>query len=114
MFFICGYDFCKDENALNPSPLNVAPYSSTKLENGIFSHWYITKNGEEIYTSIPPTDWDFLTIMNANFDGTIQAGNINFLEEGIDGIKIKRRNVNDFNWITLRSEEHTSELQSRI
>ena len=42
MFFICGYDFYKDENALNPSPLNIAAYDSVKLENGIFSHWYVT------------------------------------------------------------------------
>lgn len=102
MFFICGYDFYKDENALNPSPLNVASYNSTKLENGIFSHWYVTENGNEIYNSEPPTDWDFLTIMNANMDGSIQAGNIDYFENNIDGIKIKRRNVNDFNWITLK------------
>lgn len=102
MFFICGYDFYKDENALNPSPLSVIKYTSTKLENGIFSHWYLTSNGNEIYTSVPPTDWDFLTIMNANMDGTIQAGNVTYLSDNIDGIKIKRRNVNDFNWITLK------------
>lgn len=102
MFFICGYDFYKDENALNPSPLNIAAYDSVKLENGIFSHWYVTANGNEIYNSVPPTDWDFLTIMNANFDGSIQAGNINYFADEIDGIKIKRRNVNDFNWITLK------------
>lgn len=102
MFSICGYDFYKDENALNPSPLTVTTYTSTKLENGIFSHWYVSSDAEAEYNPNPPTDWDFLTIMNANMNGSIQAGNISYLSDSIDGIKIKRRNVNDFNWITLK------------
>lgn len=102
MFFICGYDFYKDENTLNPSPLTTIQFNSTKLENGIFSHWYVTSDGNAEYSSDPPTVWDYLTIMNANMNGTIQAGNISYLEDNIDGIKIKRRNVNDFNWITLK------------
>ena len=102
MFFICGYDFYKDENALNPSPLNIAQYNYTKLENGIFSHWYVTADGNAQYTSFPPTVWDYLTIMNANMDGNLQAGNISYLIDNVDGIKIKRRNINDFNWITIK------------
>lgn len=102
MFFICGYDFYKDENSLNPSPLNITSYNSVKLENGIFSHWYVTENGNEPYSSEPPTVWDYLTIMNANFDGNLQAGNISYITDKVDGIRIKRRNINDFNWITLK------------
>lgn len=102
MFFICGYDFYKDENTLNPSPLNIAEYNFVQLENGIFSHWYITSDGNHQYSPNPPTDWDFLTIMDANFNGNIEAGNVSYISDHIDGIKIKRRNVNDFNWITLK------------
>lgn len=102
MFFICGYDFYKDENTLNPSPLKVAKYDLVQLENGIFSHWYITSDGSVPYNPNPPTGWDFLTIMDANFNGNIEAGNVSYISDHIDGIKIKRRNINDFNWITLK------------
>lgn len=101
MFFICGYDFLKDENTLNPSPLTISQYNSIKLENGIFSHWYVTSDGNAEYISEPPTVWDYLTIMNANMEGNLEAGNIGYFMENVDGIRIKRRKVGEFNWITL-------------
>lgn len=102
MFAILGYDFCRDENALNPSPLRNANFNSTKLENGIFSHWYVTKDVISPYSSEEPTIWDYLTIMDANFNGTLQAGNIGYLIDNIEGIKIKRRIVGEYDWVTIK------------
>ena len=102
MFFICSYDFCKDENTLNPAPLSIDSYDSIKLQNGIFSHWYVSNNGDYPYSSEEPTLWDYQTIMNANFEGNLNAGNTDYLLRNIDGIKIKRREINSFQWITLQ------------
>ena len=102
MFIICGYDFCRDENALNPSPLRNVSYDSVMLKNGIFSHWYITHDVDSPYSSIEPTTWDYLTVMDANFNGTLQAGNIGYLIDNIDGLRIKRRKVGEYDWITLK------------
>ena len=102
MFMICGYDFCKDENTLNPTPLSSSNYNFTMLKNGIFSHWYVTNNAEYPYSSDEPTVWDYLTIMNANLNGNLQAGNISLLGDDIEGIKIKRRKTDSYNWITLK------------
>lgn len=102
MFAICGYDFCRDINSLNPSPLNDASYNLTRLENGVFSHWYVTRDVDSPYTSQEPDVWDYLTIMDANFNGTLQAGNIDYLLQNVDGIKIKRRILGEFDWITLK------------
>jgi hypothetical protein len=99
---ICGYDFCKDENTLNPTPLSSSNYNFTMLKNGIFSHWYVTNNAEYPYSSDEPTVWDYLTIMNANLNGNLQAGNISLLGDDIEGIKIKRRKINSYDWITLK------------
>lgn len=101
MFVVCGYDFFRDENALNPSPLRNAIFKSTRLENGIFSHWYVTRDVNSPYSSEEPTLWEYLTIMDANFDGSLQAGNVGYVLDNIDGIKIKRRKVNEYDWITL-------------
>ena len=102
MFMICGYDFCKDENALNPTPLSSSSYNFTMLKNGIFSHWYVTNDAEYPYSSDEPTVWDYLTIMNANLNGNLQAGNISLLGDDIEGIKIKRRKIDSYDWITLK------------
>ena len=101
MFIVCGYNFFRDENALNPSPLNNTIFKSTKLQNGIFSHWYVTKDVNSPYSSEEPTLWEYLTVMDANFDGTLQAGNVGYILDNIDGIKIKRRKKEEYNWITL-------------
>lgn len=101
MFIVCGYNFFRDENALNPSPLRNAIFKPTRLENGIFSHWYVTRDVNSPYSSEEPTLWEYLTVMDANFDGTIQAGNVGYVLDNIDGIKIKRRKVNEYDWITL-------------
>ena len=53
------------------------------------------------YSSEEPTLWEYLTVMDANFDGTLQAGNVGYVLDNIDGIKIKRRKVNEYDWITL-------------
>ena len=101
MFILCGYNFFRDENALNPSPLNNAIFKSTKLQNGIFSHWYVTKDVNSPYSPEEPTLWEYLTVMDANFDGTLQAGNVGYILDDIDGIKIKRRKKEEYDWITL-------------
>ena len=102
MIGILGYDFCCDENVLNPSPLKKSAYNTTRLTNGIFSHWYVTNDVTSPYTSEEPTVWDYLTIMDANFNGSLSAGNIDYVMDNIDGIRIKRRKTTEYNWITLK------------
>ena len=102
MFMICGYDFCKDENTLNPTPLSSSNYNFTMLKNGIFSHWYVTNDGEYSYSPEEPTVWDYLTIMNANLNGNLQAGKVSLLGDIIEGIKVKRRKIDSYDWITLK------------
>ena len=102
MFMICGYDFCKDENTLNPTPLSSSNYNFTMLKNGIFSHWYVTNDSEYSYSPEEPTVWDYLTIMNANLNGNLQAGNVSLLGDNIEGIKVKRRKIDSYDWITLK------------
>lgn len=102
MFFLCGYDFCRDGNALNPSPLSRSTYERVRLTNGIFYHWNMTRDITSNYSPVIPTAWDYLTIMDANFHGSLEAGNIGYDLSQIEGIKVKRRKVDDYNWVTLK------------
>lgn len=101
MFMLCGYDFCMDENCLNPAPISRISFNSVELENGIFSHWYATRDITSQYSPTVPTTWDYLTIMDANFNGTLEAGNVNYDLTQIEGIRIKRRKLTDYDWITI-------------
>lgn len=102
MIGLIGYNFCSDGNALDPTPTNINNITSTRLQNGIFDHFNVTRNVAFDYNSIIPTDWDVDTVMNADFKGNASAGNVDQVAAGITSVRIKRRIKGEFDWITIR------------
>ena len=102
MIGFIGYNFCADGNALDPTPTNINNITATRLQNGIFDHFNVTRNVTFDYSSIIPIDWDIDTIMDANFKGNISAGNVDQVASGITGIRVKRRVKGTFDWITIK------------
>lgn len=101
MLQFLNYNFFSDINALDNAPSNVESINNVKLTNAIFEHFNITQNiNTEVNTNIP-TAWDYDTILDANFENNLNAGNIDFLVEQISAIKIKRRVQGTFDWLTL-------------
>lgn len=70
------------------------------LGRGIFEHLLATKDMTTI-EDIPPETWSDTTIMNASFNGDIDAGSLDIVWQQVDGFKIKRRYAEDFEWTTL-------------
>lgn len=102
MIGFIGYNFCADGNAIDPTPTDVNSITSTKLQNGIFDQYNMTRDVTFDYNSIQPTDWDINTIMNANFNGNPNAGNTENLASDITAVRIKRRVKGTFDWITIK------------
>ena len=102
MIEFIGYNFFKDINAIDPTPTNIQTLTSTKLENGIFDNFNVSKNVTFDYSSIIPTGWDLDTILNASFKGNISAGNIDDTYKDIEKVRIKRRIKGTFEWTTLQ------------
>ena len=101
MLIGCGYNFCADKNALDPSPMTNDIFTTTTIKSGIFDHWNVTKDVTSPYSPDIPAGWNPYTIMDANFNGDLNAGNLDYLLSQITGFRIKRRKTNDFNWVTL-------------
>lgn len=101
MFQFLGYNFFSDGDCLNSAPSNVNNISNIRLSNAIFNHFNVTSNISTPLSTTIPTNWDYDTILNADFSGNLDAGNVDFLIEQISAIKIKRRVQGEFNWITL-------------
>lgn len=80
----------------------MADYTKVRLTNGIFDHWYVTNDATSPYSSDIPTEWDLLTIMDANFNGNLRAGNLDAELLTVDGFRIKRRKTDEFDWVTIR------------
>ena len=105
MLSFCGYNFCSDINSLDPMATMIRNVTTTKLANGIFDHFNVTSNTTGEYGTVKPTDWDFDTIMDCNFDGNINAGNLEQITADITAVKVKRRVKGTFDWMTIKTVE---------
>lgn len=101
MFSFVGYNFVGDVNGLDPAPTSLQQITSTTIQNGIFDNYTVTRDISFEYTTDIPSVWEYLTIMDANLNGNIRAGNIDFLVNQISKVKVKRRIKGSFDWITL-------------
>lgn len=101
MIGFLNYNFCKDANCLDPSPTNLNNITYTQVRNGIFDHLNIDSSTEKGCESIKPYMWDYSTIINCNFDCNIKGGNIDDIFANVTSLRVKRRKVGDFDWITL-------------
>ena len=102
MIGLIGYNFCADGNALDPTPTDINNITYTKIQNGIFDHFNVSRDASFDYSSIIPTDWDVNTLMNADFAGNTSAGNVAQVASGVTSIRVKRRIKGTFSWITIR------------
>ena len=102
MIGFLGYNFCRDGNALDSTPTDNNNINYTRVQNGIFDHFNVSKNAEFDYSSIIPTKWDVNTIMDANFEGNILAGNVAVMAANVTSIRVKRRVKGTFEWTTIR------------
>ena len=107
MLSFVGYNFCSDINSLDPMATMIRNITTTKLANGIFDHFNVSSNTTFDYNHTKPTDWDFETIMDCNFDGNINAGNLEQITADITAVKIKRRVKGTFDWMTIKTVEIT-------
>lgn len=103
MFQFIGYNFFSDGDALNTAPSNVDNITTVRLTNAIFDHFNVTRNTNTTVSTTLPSGWDYDTILDADFNGNIDAGNVDFLIDQISAIKIKRRIQGTFNWLTLKT-----------
>ena len=102
MIGLIGYNFCADGNALDPTPTDVNNITYTRVQNGIFDHFNVSRDTSFDYSSIIPTDWDVNTLMNADFAGNTSAGNVAQVASGVTSVRVKRRIKGTFDWITIR------------
>lgn len=103
MLGLLGYNFLSDKNALDELPTNVTSITSTILSNGVYNHYNVELEAESDYSNVIPTAWDYNTLMDADFNGDINASNLDDSVSDITEIRIKRRVKGEFDWITIKS-----------
>ena len=99
---LLGYNFCLDGNCLDPMPTSANGITSSKVKNGIFSHYNASSDVSGDYNNIVPTAWDLSTIMDCNFNDNIGAGTLGELTKNITSVRIKRREKGTFDWVVIK------------
>ena len=92
------------------APPTIKYMTNVRLDNAIVRDFYITHDVSQMsyYEELPP--WDNYTIMRANFDNNLRAGNVGWLLSSINRIKVKRRKVGIGEpWITLYIQDIVTE-----
>lgn len=97
MIQFVNYNFINDGNSLDPFPTNIN-IDSVKLQNAEYRGLYITQDVNSPYSTDIPTEWDFYTLLLANFNGNINGGSVDYDLEQLDSIRIKRRKKGTFDW----------------
>lgn len=91
-----------DELSIPLMPTSVDNIHTTTMQGGWFDTLHVTKDTSYYMSEyFPPQEWDFNTIMYANFDGNTFAGNLLIALEKISHLLIKRRKEGSFEWTTI-------------
>lgn len=83
------------------TPPLVTDITTVTIGMAYFKKLYITSNTETVITDSMPTTFDYDTVMLALFAHDTMAGNVGFAVETVSKLLIKRREVGQFNWVTI-------------
>lgn len=89
-----------DIHSADYTPTVVDNINKIILSNGIYDSLYITKDVSN-YTYPLTKVWNYDTIMYAKFENILFAGNIDLALSQISNVRIKRREVNSYNWTVI-------------
>lgn len=98
---ILGTSFLGDSLACSITPTIINDISTIVLKNGKYDNLYVTKEIESASCSDYDANFDFDTIINATFNNTTSAGNVDWNLSTVSHLLIKRRKENEFEWKTI-------------
>lgn len=103
MFQFIGYSAFSGPDCLNVAPNEIDNITTIRLTNAIFDHMNVTKDTSLEYNTTIPTDWDYDTVLDVDFEGNLNASNVEFEISQISALKVKRREKGELNWLTLKT-----------
>lgn len=102
MNIFMNYNFLLDGNAVDPFMTDMPNINKVKIQNGIYDHFNVTSDVESEYSTDVPTDWTQYTIMDCDFANNVNAGSLENITANVTSIRIKRREINSYDWITVK------------
>lgn len=103
--FICGTNWVGGKLACALTPTSVDEITQVDMQNGLYDYLYLTQDTTLDIDMGLPEDWDYNTLLFAQFNNNTNAGNIDANLSSTTHIVIKSRPVGEFQWTTLAVKE---------
>ena len=103
--FLCGSNFVGGALACAATPTNLENIHYVELKNGIYDDLYLSRSTDLTPSDEHPLEWDFDTVLWARFDGSTNAGNVDWTLETTSHIVLKSRKSGEFRWKTIAVKE---------
>lgn len=100
MIFL-GTTFCGAKHSIDISPTSTDAFNCMVLSNGVHGSLFASKTLYSDWTGNSSYPWDYDTMLFADFNENLLAGNINYTAESVDKVKIKRRRKGTYEYKTL-------------
>lgn len=95
-----GFDMFSGIYAMTPQYLNTSNTTDVQIKDGVYDHLYLSRNTEKTVDNIND-EWEDDTVVNADFNDTLEGGNTGFSLKNTDTILIKKRKKGTLDWITI-------------
>ena len=99
MIFL-GTTFCSGKHTLAPLPTKVTPIMAIQIFDGTYNKLFLSADTTLTVKNFDD-EWTYDTKINANFNGTFDAGNVGFSVKTTDNIVIRRREIGTLDWTTI-------------
>lgn len=101
MIFLSKDMFCADMMSVPCTPTDIDNITTITLSDGWYDDLRVTGSVTETLSSEINPYWDWDTILHAKFNGNTSAGNVDWNYKEVSHLLIKRKNADEFQWITL-------------
>lgn len=107
---ILGYTFLGDKTSFSSTAISVNNLETITVKNSVVNELYVTSKVGDVdnFNGIIPTDWDIDTRLHALFNDDLYGGNVDFTEEIVSSVRIKRKTAKDKDFKTIFEKEINS------
>ncbi len=103
MIFL-GTTFCSGKHTLSPIPTKVKSIIAIQIFDGTYNQLFLSSDTSLTVNNFDD-EWTYDTKINADFNGSFDAGNVAFGVKTTDSLVIRRRELGTTDWIVIYVKE---------
>lgn len=103
MIFL-GTTFFSGKYTLSPAPVKITPITAIQIFDGTYNQLFLSSDTGLTVNNFDD-EWTYDTKINADFNGTLEAGNVGFSTRTTDHLVVRRRVLGTNDWTVIYVKE---------